>query len=148
MAGSVILCIGAGVDTSSIQRNGSIGIIVALDRAFVRPIDNSSLIAALVDYESGTRIIDYFYSSRYRTHIQRKIIMQSMIFISMIGRQTLVQDSPVNIGPSTTQIGKPFSTEISFFSSRGPNTTAPVILKVKSIFFKVLILIPVQFVSY
>lgn len=87
MAGSVILCFGGGVDTSSIQRNGSIGIIVALDRALVRPIDNSSLIAALVDYESGTRIIDYFYSSRYRTHTKKNYMyMQSMIFISMIGR--------------------------------------------------------------
>lgn len=39
----------------------------------------------------------------------------------------------VRLSPSKTVVGKPVSAKVAFFSSRGPNSVAPAILKVYDI---------------
>ncbi|XP_071725244.1 subtilisin-like protease SBT3.4 [Rutidosis leptorrhynchoides] len=56
-----------------------------------------------VSYDTGTQILEY---SRFSS-----------------------RDAEVRIYPSRTHIGKPVSTKVAYFSSRGPNSYAPEILK-------------------
>ncbi|KAM1626573.1 hypothetical protein TB2_014682 [Malus domestica] len=86
----------------AVRNAGAVGLIIAMPPSnLILPIcDDFPCI--VVDYEHGTEIM--FYMSSTRSPI-------------------------VKLSPSKTLTGKPVSTEVAYFSSRGPNSIAPTILK-------------------
>ncbi|XP_019195102.1 PREDICTED: subtilisin-like protease SBT3.9 isoform X1 [Ipomoea nil] len=81
---------------------GGLGIIVSQKPFTLLDAYADSFPSAQVDYEIGTKILSYIASIRY---------------------------PKVRLSPSKTQIGKPISSVIAKYSSRGPYTIAPAILK-------------------
>ncbi|CAH9103108.1 unnamed protein product, partial [Cuscuta epithymum] len=68
--------------------------------------------------------VDYSYKGDFPS-VQVDNIVGSNILLHI--RST--RNPRVRIHPTKTQIGKPISSTVSFYSSRGPNTLAPEILK-------------------
>ncbi|XP_058085389.1 subtilisin-like protease SBT3.6 [Magnolia sinica] len=102
MAGKVVLCFGDGLNAEyAVKEAGGVGIIFATNpTSSVSPC--SELPCIEVDYEIGMQLLYYIRSSR----------------------------SPsVKLSPSYTLVGKPLSTKVTSFSSRGPSSIAPAILK-------------------
>nr|GMD56632.1 subtilisin-like protease SBT3.5 [Ipomoea batatas] len=85
-----------------VRKVGGLGIIVAQKPYTSLDAYDDSFPSVQVDYEIGTKILFYIASIRY---------------------------PKVRISPSKTQIGKPISSVIAKYSSRGPYTIAPAILK-------------------
>ncbi|XXG76179.1 hypothetical protein AAC387_Pa08g0589 [Persea americana] len=105
MAGKVVLCFGITSDASliasdAINASGGVGVIIAKSPSTIRPCDE--LPCFKVDYEVGTQILSYIGSSKAPV---------------------------VKLSPSQTLVGKPLSAKIARFSSRGPNSLSPEILK-------------------
>ncbi|XP_022738520.1 subtilisin-like protease SBT3.8 [Durio zibethinus] len=109
IAGKVVLCFASVARrvairsaASTVQEAGGIGLIIAKNPsdALIECSDGFPCIE--VDYEIGTRILYYIRSAKIPT---------------------------VKLSPSKTLIGKPVSPNVAFFSSRGPSSIAPQILK-------------------
>ncbi|XP_015866201.3 subtilisin-like protease SBT3.9 isoform X2 [Ziziphus jujuba] len=109
LGGNVVLCFtsesrrNAVTSASSVVKEaGGVGLIIAKHpRDVLYPCDDG-FPCVEVDYELGTRILFYIRSTR----------------------------SPlVKLSPSKTIVGKPVSAKVATFSSRGPNSIAPAILK-------------------
>ncbi|KAK3036250.1 hypothetical protein RJ639_030792 [Escallonia herrerae] len=108
VAGKVVLCFTsiALIDreniSSAVKAAGGVGVIVAKF-----PIDHmdpcsNNFPCIEVNYEDGTEILRYILSTR----------------------------SPiVKLNPAKTHVGKPYYGKVAYFSSRGPNSIAPAILK-------------------
>ncbi|KAL5551492.1 hypothetical protein UlMin_001668 [Ulmus minor] len=109
VAGNVVLCFtslanraGVAGAVSSVRTAGGVGVIVAKYPGDVLNPCTNDFPCIEVDYELGTQILFYIRSTR----------------------------SPiVKLSPSKTLVGKPVSTKVARFSSRGPNSIAPAILK-------------------
>ncbi|PON37762.1 Subtilase [Parasponia andersonii] len=88
--------------TAAVKEAGGVGLIVArqtFSALFPCPGDFPCV---EVDYEVGTRIVDYIRYSRFPL---------------------------VKLSPSKTVVGRPISAKVAYFSSRGPNSVEPAILK-------------------
>ncbi|KAH7560847.1 hypothetical protein ACOSQ2_016949 [Xanthoceras sorbifolium] len=106
--GKVVLCfskvLGASEDiaATSVRAAGGVGVIIARKPGYPIGTCSNDFPCIVVDYELGTRILLYIRSTR----------------------------SPmVKISPSRTLVGKPVSTKVAYFSSRGPSSIVPTILK-------------------
>ncbi|KAL0730792.1 hypothetical protein Bca4012_026886 [Brassica carinata] len=109
MEGKVVLCFttssssgSASTAAGSVKKAGGLGVIIARHPGSdLEPcVDDFPCVS--VDYELGTNILLYIRST----------------------------SSPVlKIQPSRTLVGQPVGTKVATFSSRGPNTVAPAILK-------------------
>ncbi|XP_058085388.1 subtilisin-like protease SBT3.9 [Magnolia sinica] len=103
MPGKVVLCFGGGHWSAedAVKEAGGVGLIFARNpTSQVSPC--IELPCVEVDYEIGMQLLNYIRSSR----------------------------SPlVKLSPSKTLVGKPLSTKVASFSSRGPNSIAAAVLK-------------------
>ncbi|KAL0713110.1 hypothetical protein Bca4012_020088 [Brassica carinata] len=110
MEGKVVLCFTTDSSptsvavvnaTNAVLSAGGLGVIIARNPShLLRPNVNFPCVA--VDFELGTDILFYIRSTR----------------------------SPiVKIGASRTLVGRPVATKVATFSSRGPNSISPAILK-------------------
>ncbi|XP_031259152.1 subtilisin-like protease SBT3.5 isoform X2 [Pistacia vera] len=109
VAGKVVICFTSVTSrvairsaASIVQEAGGVGLIVVKNPtdAFSPCTENFPCVE--VDYEVGTQILFYIRSTK----------------------------SPlVKLSPSRTFVGKPLLAKVAFFSSRGPNSIAPAILK-------------------
>ncbi|CAL8157864.1 unnamed protein product [Prunus armeniaca] len=109
VAGNVVLCFTTvasrtpvATAVSSVRAAGGVGVIVAKSPGDVLGPCSNDFPCIEVDYELGTQILFYIRSTRSPT---------------------------VKLSPSATLVGKPVSTKVATFSSRGPNSIAPAILK-------------------
>ncbi|KAK8480633.1 hypothetical protein V6N11_047238 [Hibiscus sabdariffa] len=109
VAGKVVLCfasvtgrVAIRLAAATVQEAGGIGLIVAKNPtdALIECSDGFPCIE--VDYEIGTRILYYIRSTKSPT---------------------------VKLSHSRTFVGEPLSAKVAFFSSRGPSSIAPEILK-------------------
>ncbi|PQQ06175.1 subtilisin-like protease SBT3.4 [Prunus yedoensis var. nudiflora] len=88
--------------SAAVKEAGGVGLIVAKNPSDDLGPCNEDFPCIEVDYEIGTRILFYIQSTR----------------------------SPlVKLRPPKTFIGKPLSAKVAYFSSRGPNSITPAILK-------------------
>lgn len=109
VTGKVVLCFTSrgsrsAVTTASaaVKRAGGVGLIVAKNPSDgLYPCDDD-FPCIEVDYEIGTRIVFYIRSTRYPL---------------------------VKLNLPKTIVGKPLLAKVAYFSSRGPNSVAPAILK-------------------
>ncbi|PQP94706.1 subtilisin-like protease SBT3.4 [Prunus yedoensis var. nudiflora] len=109
VAGKVVLCfttvsgmIAITSASAAVKEAGGVGLIVAKNPSDALYPCNEDFPCIEVDYEIGTRILFYIRSTR----------------------------SPlVKLRPPKTFIGKPLSAKVAYFSSRGPNSITPAILK-------------------
>ncbi|XP_059664590.1 subtilisin-like protease SBT3.8 [Cornus florida] len=109
VVGKVVLCftsvasrIPVAKASSVVRAAGGLGVIVAKNPSNILAPCSNDFPCIVVDYELGTKILFYIRST----------------------------SSPmVKLSPSRTQIGKPVSTKIAYFSSRGPSSIEPAILK-------------------
>ncbi|KAG6756723.1 hypothetical protein POTOM_040163 [Populus tomentosa] len=110
VAGKVVLCFASmtpGAVRSAaevVKEAGGAGLIVAKNPSEALSPCTDGFPCTEVDFEIGTQILFYIRSTR----------------------------SPVvKLSPSKTIVGKPVLAKVAHFSSRGPNSIAPAILKVK-----------------
>ncbi|CAN7093412.1 unnamed protein product [Brassica rapa subsp. narinosa] len=109
MAGKVVLCFTTSRryttlsrDASFVKRAGGLGLIIARTPGYTVSPCKDDFPCVAVDYELGTDILFYIRSTR----------------------------SPVvKIQRSRTIVGQPVGTKVATFSSRGPNSISPAILK-------------------
>ncbi|GFS44535.1 subtilase family protein [Actinidia rufa] len=109
VAGKVVLCFTSVARrtaisnaTSAVRAAGGVGLIVAKNPSDDLAPCSNDFPCVEVDYEVGTQILFYIRSTR----------------------------SPVvKLSPSKTQVGKLVSAKVAHFSSRGPSSIAPAILK-------------------
>ncbi|PON61124.1 Subtilase [Trema orientale] len=109
VAGNVVLCFTTLADLTpdvtavrSVRAAGGVGVIIAKHPGDDLGPCSKDFPCIEVDYELGTQILYYIRSTR----------------------------SPiVKLSPSTTLVGKPISTKVAYFSSRGPSSIAPANLK-------------------
>ncbi|CAK7357469.1 unnamed protein product [Dovyalis caffra] len=108
VAGKVVLCftsktLGAVRSAAEVVKEArGVGLIVAKNPSEALYPCTDGFPCIEVDYEIGTRILFYIRSTR----------------------------SPiVKLSPSKTLVGKPVLAKVAYFSSRGPNSIAPAILK-------------------
>uniref|UniRef100_A0A2N9F816 Subtilisin-like protease fibronectin type-III domain-containing protein n=1 Tax=Fagus sylvatica TaxID=28930 RepID=A0A2N9F816_FAGSY len=109
VSGKVVLCFTSMtrrtamlVASEIVQEAGGVGLIVAKNPNDALYSCDGDFPCIEVDYEIGTKILFYIRSTR----------------------------SPlVKLSPSKTIVGKPVSPKVAYFSSRGPNSIAPAILK-------------------
>lgn len=121
---------------SVVQDAGGTGLIIAKNPsdAFSPCFDNFPCVE--VDYEVGTQILFYFRSSRYIKFIINFCIFFSFQLVLQLMFLNWNYRSPmVELSPSRTLVGKPLLPKVAFFSSRGPSSIAPAILKVYSFYF-------------
>ncbi|KAL3524467.1 hypothetical protein ACH5RR_017301 [Cinchona calisaya] len=109
VAGHVVLCFHTSHDEGAIEmaregikQAGALGMIVAKMTSKTIDIFIDDFPCVQVNYETGTKLLHYLRSSR---------------------------NPQVRLRPSKTHIGRPISTSLAYFSSRGPNTITPAILK-------------------
>jgi len=110
MAMKVVLCFTASRTNAAISRAasfvkaaGGLGLIISRNPVYTLSPCNDDFPCVAVDYELGTDILSYIRSTR----------------------------SPVvKIQRSRTLSGQPVGTKVVNFSSRGPNSMSPAILKV------------------
>ncbi|KAJ8632447.1 hypothetical protein MRB53_025783 [Persea americana] len=103
LRGKVVLCfaIGSFFDiTDVVKASGGVGVIIATYPNFIGACDDLPCIE--VDYDVGAQLLSYVRSSR---------------------------EPVVKLSPSKTLVGKPLSIKIARFSSRGPSSLSPEILK-------------------
>ncbi|ESQ33489.1 hypothetical protein EUTSA_v10006855mg [Eutrema salsugineum] len=109
MAGKVVLCFTTTTLFTAVSRaasyvkaDGGLGLIIARNPGYNLTPCRDDFPCVAIDYELGTDILLYIRSTR----------------------------SPVvNIQPSRTLVGQPVGTKVATFSSRGPNSNSPAILK-------------------
>nr|GMD53688.1 subtilisin-like protease SBT3.5 isoform X1 [Ipomoea batatas] len=114
IAGNMVLCFtgmrGSDLEVAGIvgraravvRMMGGLGIIVAQKPYTLLDAYDDSFPSVQVDYETGTKILYYIVS---------------------------IRNPKARLSPSKTQIGKPISSVIAKYSSRGPYTINPAILK-------------------
>nr|XP_011470880.1 PREDICTED: subtilisin-like protease SBT3.3 [Fragaria vesca subsp. vesca] len=109
VSGMVVLCftsLGRRIDVTTasdaVKQAGGVGLIIAKNPTDGLYPCSDDFPCIEVDYEIGTRIVFYIRSTRYPL---------------------------VKLTPPTTIVGKPISAKVAYFSSRGPNSAAPAILK-------------------
>ncbi|KAL3512413.1 hypothetical protein ACH5RR_025130 [Cinchona calisaya] len=109
MAGHVVLCFYKGHDDNDIivardlfRQAGALGIIVAKVSSKTLDAFNDDFPSVQVNYEIGTLLLYYIRSTR---------------------------NPQVRLRSSKTHIGRPISTSVAYFSSRGPNSITPAVLK-------------------
>ncbi|CAK9141579.1 unnamed protein product [Ilex paraguariensis] len=109
MAGNVVLCFTLDINQNfveiaewAVQGAGGMGIIVAKNPSNILYSSSVDFPCVQVSYELGTQILYYIRSTRY---------------------------PQVRLRPSKTHVGKPVSTNVAYFSSRGPSSVAPAVLK-------------------
>ncbi|KAL9366157.1 hypothetical protein Peur_037356 [Populus x canadensis] len=107
--GKVVLCfttVGARAvlttAASAVREAGGVGVIVARNPSDMLGSCGNDFPCVVVDYELVTQILFYIRSARSPT---------------------------VKISPSKTLVGNPVATKVADFSSRGPSSIAPAILK-------------------
>ncbi|XXG76239.1 hypothetical protein AAC387_Pa08g0637 [Persea americana] len=103
MRGKVVLCFALGYyfDTTDIVKAaGAVGLIIATYPTYINPCGDLPCVE--VDYDVGAQLLSYIRSSR---------------------------EPVVKLSPSKTLVGKPLSVKIARFSSRGPSSLSPEILK-------------------
>ncbi|XP_012086638.2 subtilisin-like protease SBT3.8 [Jatropha curcas] len=107
--GKVVLCFTsmsrrAAVTSAAqvVKEAGGVGLIVAKNPSDALYPCSGDFPCVEVDYEIGTQILLYIRSTRFPV---------------------------VKLSPSKTILGRPVSAKVAYFSSRGPNTLAPAILK-------------------
>ncbi|RWR87690.1 subtilisin-like protein protease SBT3.9 isoform X1 [Cinnamomum micranthum f. kanehirae] len=105
MAGKVVLCFGSTsyaslIASDAVNASGGVGLVIAKSPGIIRPWDELPVFE--VDYEVGKQILSYIGSSKAPV---------------------------VKLSPSYTLVGKPLSAKIARFSSRGPSSLSPEILK-------------------
>ncbi|CAN8314041.1 unnamed protein product [Cochlearia groenlandica] len=109
MTGKVVLCFTTTTLYSAVSRAasyvkaaGGLGVIIARNPGYNLTPCRDDFPCVAIDYELGTDILVYIRSTR----------------------------SPVvKIQPSRTLVGQPIGTKVATFSSRGPNSLSPAILK-------------------
>ncbi|KAL3342370.1 hypothetical protein AABB24_026406 [Solanum stoloniferum] len=108
-AGKVVLCFlvkgdenNLGTALQVVQVVGGLGLIVAKNPTRTLDYYASDFPSIAVSFDIGAQLLDYIRYSR---------------------------NPQVKLSPTRTHIGKPVSTHIASFSSRGPNSVAPAILK-------------------
>ncbi|OVA04694.1 Peptidase S8/S53 domain [Macleaya cordata] len=109
VAGKVVLCFTSMVRrmaptraSTAVKAAGGVGVIVAKNPTNAIAACDNDFPCIQVDTALGTQILYYIRSQR----------------------------SPkVKLSPSKTLVGKPVSTKVAYFSSRGPSSIAPAILK-------------------
>ncbi|CAN8290250.1 unnamed protein product [Cochlearia groenlandica] len=109
MAGKVVLCFttttlytAVSKAASNVKAAGGLGVIVARNPGYNLASCSDGFPCVAIDYELGTDILLYIRST----------------------------GSPVvKIQPSKTLVGQPVGTKVATFSSRGPNSISPAILK-------------------
>ncbi|GLT66668.1 hypothetical protein SLA2020_390230 [Shorea laevis] len=108
-AGTVVLCFTSDSDQSaveaaalSVKKIGCLGLIIANNPHRVLYSCNDDFPCVQVSYEIGTQILYYIRSTR---------------------------NPQLRIRPTKTHVGRPVSTNVAYFSSRGPSSIAPAILK-------------------
>jgi subtilisin family serine protease len=110
MAGKVVLCFTTNTLFTAVSRAasyvkaaGGLGVIIARNPGYNLTPCRDDFPCVAIDYELGTDVLLYIRSTR----------------------------SPVvKIQPSRTLVGQPVGTKVATFSSRGPNSISPAILKV------------------
>ncbi|XP_059628931.1 subtilisin-like protease SBT3.5 isoform X2 [Cornus florida] len=109
LAGKVVLCFtldatqtAAPYTASAVEDAGGLGVIVAKNPSNDLYPCTSNFPCIKVSYEIGTQILYYIRSTRY---------------------------PQVRLSPSRTYVGEPVSTNVAYFSSRGPNSVASAVLK-------------------
>lgn len=109
VAGKVVLCFTSTVRratiisaSSDVQAAGGVGVIIAKNPGDNLAACSNDFPCVEVDYEIGTRILYYIRSTRLPV---------------------------VNLSPSKTFVGEAVLAKVAYFSSRGPNSIAPAILK-------------------
>ncbi|EEF43470.1 subtilisin-like protease SBT3.5 [Ricinus communis] len=109
VAGKVVLCFTSTARRSSVtsaaevvKEAGGVGLIVAKNPSDALYPCNDNFPCIEVDFEIGTRILFYIRSTRF---------------------------PQVKLRPSKTIVGRPLLAKVAYFSSRGPNSIAPAILK-------------------
>ncbi|KAG5617365.1 hypothetical protein H5410_017189 [Solanum commersonii] len=109
VAGKVVLCFlvkgdenDLGTALQVVQVVGGLGLIVAKNPTRTLDYYASDFPSIGVSFDIGAQLLDYIRYSR---------------------------NPQVKLSPTRTHIGKPVSTHIASFSSRGPNSVAPAILK-------------------
>lgn len=88
---------------TAVRKAGGVGVIVARNPSDSFGPCDKDFPCVEVDYELGTRILFYVFST---------------------------PSAMVKISPSRTLVGRPVSTKVAYFSSRGPSSISPAILKV------------------
>ncbi|KAG4150344.1 hypothetical protein ERO13_D04G000060v2 [Gossypium hirsutum] len=108
MAGKIVLCFASDYNQSllndailSVKAAGGLGVIVSRSSSNYYPYA-MNFPCLQVTYETGTQILYYIRST---------------------------SNPQVRLSPSRTHIGKPVSTNVAYFSSRGPSSNVPAILK-------------------
>ncbi|KAK8482072.1 hypothetical protein V6N11_063357 [Hibiscus sabdariffa] len=109
MVGKVVLCFASDYNQglldygiSSVKKAGGLGVIVSRSASNYFYSSLTNFPSVQVTYEIGTQILYYIRST---------------------------SNPQVMLSPSRTHIGKPVSTNVAYFSSRGPSSNAPAILK-------------------
>ncbi|KAK9291612.1 hypothetical protein L1049_019561 [Liquidambar formosana] len=109
MARNVVLCFTSDgshlsmLDAeTAVRKAGGVGVIVAKSPTANLASCSSNFPCVQVTFDIGTQILFYIRSTRY---------------------------PQVRLSPSKTHVGKPVSTNVAYFSSRGPSSIAPAILK-------------------
>ncbi|XP_041012881.1 subtilisin-like protease SBT3.8 isoform X2 [Juglans microcarpa x Juglans regia] len=111
-AGHVVLCFTSGSNQSvvedaawSVKEIGCLGLIIAEKPKNSLYSCDDNFPCVRVSYDIGMQILNYIRSTSCRRNPQ------------------------VMIRPSKTHVGRPVSTRVAYFSSRGPGSVAPAILK-------------------
>ncbi|XP_022736365.1 subtilisin-like protease SBT3.3 [Durio zibethinus] len=109
MAEKVVLCFASDYNQSlldkgiwSVKEAGGLGVIIVRSSSDYFYSYATDFPCVQVTYETGTQILYYIRST---------------------------SNPQVRLSPSRTHIGKPVSTNVAYFSSRGPSSNAPAILK-------------------
>ncbi|CBI23085.3 unnamed protein product, partial [Vitis vinifera] len=104
-AGNVVLCFtsdSSHIAAESVKKAGGLGVIVASNVKNDLSSCSQNFPCIQVSNEIGARILDYIRSTRH---------------------------PQVRLSPSRTHLGNPVPTKVASFSSRGPSSIAPAILK-------------------
>ncbi|XP_033140688.1 subtilisin-like protease SBT3.10 isoform X1 [Brassica rapa] len=132
MEGKVVLCftretsVTPAVDAIIAVRNaGGLGVIIARNPThLLLPSRNFPSVA--VDFELGTDILFYIRSTRYHSSHSPNTFMN---YHNIFGFFSLARSPIVKIGASRTLVARPVATKVATFSSRGPSSISPAILK-------------------
>ncbi|CAN6846489.1 unnamed protein product, partial [Brassica oleracea] len=112
-------------DIIAVRNAGGLGVIIARNPThLLLPSRNFPSVA--VDFELGTDILFYIRSTRYHSSHSPKTFMN---YHNIFGFFSLARSPIVKIGASRTLVARPVATKVATFSSRGPNSISPAILK-------------------
>lgn len=131
--GKIVVCLrGENARTAkslNAHHAGAVGMILCnnKDTANDTTADSHIIAASHLTYEDGQVLYAYLNSTRYDILSQ---ITSFAIFISMHHNNNLDRDPAGYITPPYSQLGKVRAPSMADFSSRGPNSITPDILKV------------------